>query len=107
MIASLPLVLAYCAAKKPAVTEPADKELLVAQKKWSTATAEDLKTGYKIYTGECTACNGTKKITKFTEAEWTPIIDRMALKAKLSGTQKEKLTWFVQSYREANAVAAK
>ena len=83
---------------------PGDKELAVAQKTWPNTTLEELKEGNSIYRNQCTECHKNFEITKFSEKKWKHEIDEMAPKAKLTAEQKDKLTKFILSYREANTV---
>lgn len=86
---------------------PTEKELAVAQKTWPTATLEELKEGNNIYRNQCSECHKNFEITNFSEKKWKHEIDDMAPKAKLTAEQKEKLSKFILSYREANSAAAK
>lgn len=105
------ILLAYCSSKKSASSTPAastssaptETQLANAQKKYTSATMDDLKEGMNIYQGPCTGCHGMKKIETRSEEQWTKIIASMAPKAKLTPEQTNKLTWYVQSYRETNA----
>jgi cytochrome c5 len=84
---------------------PGDKELAVAQKTWPTVSLEELKEGNSIYRNQCRECHKNFEITKFSEKKWKHEIDDMSPKAKLTADQKDKLTKFILSYREANAAA--
>ncbi len=107
-LASL-LIFTQCKTKKSAGKEtaytPGDKELAIAQKTWPGSTLDELKEGNSIYRNECTQCHKNFDIVKFSEKKWKHEIDEMAPKAKLSAAQKEKLSKFILSYREANAPA--
>lgn len=91
--------------KSEVAFNPGDKELAVAQKTWPNATLDELKEGNSIYRNQCTECHKNFEITKFSEKKWKHEIDDMAPKAKLTADQKEKLTRFILSYREANTAA--
>ncbi len=80
------------------------KELDLAQLKWPGTTKEDLEAGRNIYRNQCTQCHSNFPITKFSEKKWRHEIDDMSPKAKLTSEQKEKLTRFILSYREANEI---
>jgi len=106
------VLLMNCKTKKEAGKEantfmPTEKELTVAQKSWPNTTLEELKEGNTIYRNDCSTCHKNFEVTRFGEAKWKKMIDIMAPKAKLTTEQKEKLTKFLLSYREANTVAAK
>jgi len=55
----------------------------------NTAQTIDLAQGKILYEGKCGRCHGLYEPTKFTAAEWKPIVDRMAPKAKLTDEQKD------------------
>lgn len=104
------VVLTNCKTKKAGSTEavkfmPTEKELAIAQKTWPATTLEELKEGNTIYREQCSQCHKNFEITKFSEKKWKHEIDDMAPKAKLTAEQKEKLSKFILSYREANTVA--
>lgn len=82
---------------------PGDKELAVAQKTWPNTKLDELKEGNSIYRNQCSECHKNFEITKFSEKKWKHEIDDMSPKAKLTADQKDKLTKFILSYREANA----
>jgi len=98
------LIVYSCKTSQKLVTEPGDKELAVAQQKWPGTTLAQLKEGEGIYKNECTQCHKNFAITKFTEKKWLHEIDDMSPKAKLNADQKEKLTRYILSFREANQV---
>jgi hypothetical protein len=107
------ILLVNCKTKKEAGTAgaesnkfiPTEKELAVAQKTWPNTTLEELKEGNTIYRNDCSKCHKNFEVTKFSEKKWKHEIDHMAPKAKLTAEQKDKLTKFLLSYREANTVA--
>ena len=49
----------------------------------------DVAQGKILYEGKCGRCHGLYEASKFTAAEWRPIVDRMAPKAKITDEQKE------------------
>jgi cytochrome c5 len=107
LLASL-IVLIQCKSTKSVIaTEPTEKELAVAQKTWPSTTLDELKEGQAIYKNQCTECHKNFTITKFSEKKWKHEIDDMSPKAKLTDVQKEKLSKYILSYREANAPVAK
>jgi len=107
----IPFLLLYCKTVKNQAPAPvvnaetkveAKAPLEIAQKRWSGTTAEDLNAGKSIYQNECTRCHKPVPITSLSEAKWQHEIDKMSPKAKLTDDQKNKLTRFILSYREAN-----
>lgn len=112
LILASALLLIQCKTSKSTVAvaeaayAPSEKEINLAQKNWPNTTAEELKEGNSIYKNQCTQCHKNFTITNFSEKKWKHEIDDMAPKAKLTDEQKLKLTKFILSFREANAVAA-
>ena len=108
LLLSLPLLLAYCKTVKKTAATPAPAEtaskppLVIAQNRLAGTTQEDLNAGKSIYLNECTGCHKPVPITSLSETKWQHEIDKMSPKARLSADQKEKLTRFILSYREAN-----
>jgi cytochrome c5 len=82
---------------------PSARELAVAEKRWAGTTLEELKQGKIIFDNKCTTCHAAKKIVGRTEESWKDAIEKMAPKAKLSPEEKEKLTKYILSFREANS----
>jgi len=103
------LFLAYCTSNKKTSAiddSPTEKELTVAKKTWPSATLAELTEGRSIYKNQCKECHKNFTITKFSEKKWKHEIDDMSPKAKLTADQKEKLSKYILSYREANAPVA-
>lgn len=107
LLSGLIAITYACKSKAVLAVSPTDKELAVAQKTWPGTTLDELKEGQSIYKNQCTECHKNFEITKFSEKKWKHEIDDMSPKAKLTDTQKEKLTKYLLSYREANQTAAK
>lgn len=116
-LASLLLTLAYCKstksgaaspssepAKTPATFVPSDKQVQIAQTRWPNTTAPELSEGQSIYANNCNKCHELFEITRFGEKKWIHEIADMAPKAELNKEQTAKLTKYILSYREANAV---
>ncbi len=108
------ICLIQCKTKKSATTPvatpayaPSEKELSIAQKNWPNSTTEQLQEGNTIYRTKCTKCHENFEITSFSEKKWKHEINDMAPKAKLTDLEKENLSKFILSYREANTVAPK
>lgn len=102
--------LVYCKSSKTATSEkvaytPSEKQMEIAQKRWSNTIADELKEGQTIYVTKCTECHKANKIERFSEKKWLHEIDDMSPKAKLTAEEKLKLTKYILSYREENAVA--
>ncbi|MBS1651164.1 MAG: hypothetical protein JSU07_04060 [Bacteroidetes bacterium] len=108
-------IFSYCKSKKTststpavkatAINVPSDKELAVAKKIWPTATIDELNEGHKIFYNQCTQCHQAFNIPGFSERKWKHEIDDMSPKAQLTAEQKDKLTKYILSFREANTPA--
>lgn len=103
------LTLAYCktakqtSANPPAAYVPSEKQIELAQKRWTNTTAEELKQGENIFVTKCTECHGSYEIAGFSEKKWLHEIDDMSPKANLTADEKLKLTKHILSYREMAA----
>lgn len=102
----LAFTLTFCKQKKAAASseipaEKLQKLMVVADKRWPGSNAAELEEGSKIYRTRCSTCHGNFEITKFSEKKWFHEIDEMAPKARLNPTEKEQLTRYIISYREA------
>lgn len=80
---------------------PKPSALEIAQKRWSGTTQSELDSGKEIFSGRCTKCHEEKKIATRSEAEWKDAIESMSPKAGLTEEEKEKLTKYILSAREA------
>jgi mono/diheme cytochrome c family protein len=82
---------------KPAgIHAPGEEELAAIQVRYREATLDQLKTGHAIYTqGSCINCHGAMNIYKYTEVQWTSIIDDMALRARISDADKDAVYKYV------------
>lgn len=69
----------------------ANTELAKAQIKVPGITLEQLSYGKKIYIRDCTACHALKNPAKYTVVQWTPILKRMFVKAKVTDSTARKL----------------
>ena len=80
-------------------------ELEIAQKRWAGTTSADLSEGKNIFETKCTRCHGAKNILTRSEENWKASIAKMAPRAKLTEEEKDKLTRYILSYREAHTSA--
>ena len=62
----------------------------------------EVTAGKEIYTTKCARCHGAKKVDDFTAAEWVPILDRMAPKARLDAAEKANVAAYVNFYAKAS-----
>jgi cytochrome c5 len=100
------LIFAYChSKKKTAETKTAavsvSRPLEIAQKRWPNITSTELAEGKTIFETKCTTCHGAKNIPARSEKSWLHEIADMSPKAKLTAEEKEKLTRYILSFREA------
>jgi len=82
------------------VATPTNEEVSVAQKHWPDANIQSMNAGYTILTTKCEKCHGPKNITKFSENDLKKVLDKMAVKAKLSDQEKESVTRYILAERE-------
>ncbi len=78
---------------------PTNEQVLAVRAKYPNVTIDELKEGYKTYTGACTNCHGAKNIHQYNVSQWADIIDDMSPKAYLSTTEKDKLTKYIMSIK--------
>ena len=67
----------------------------------SKAPPAEVVSGNQIFDMKCGKCHDLKKPADFTAAEWIPIMDIMAGKAKLSADDKEMVVSYVKFYAKA------
>jgi cytochrome c5 len=75
----------------------------VAEKRWPGTSASDLLKGHSIFISNCAKCHDLPKIEIFSERKWIHEIDEMAPKAELTAAQKDLLSKYVLSFREAHS----
>ncbi len=92
---------------KNGVFAPGEEQVTGVQMKHPGATLANLTEGYKLYTGTCTNCHGTKSIYRISEERWPAIIDDMAQKCKLTATEKDDLTKYVFAIKSTQPAASK
>lgn len=83
---------------KPAngVFAPGDEEVKAIQTKYSDVTLDKLKEGHMLYTqSACVKCHNAKNIYTRGEEQWKDIIENMAIKAKISDTEKDAVYKYV------------
>ncbi len=78
---------------------PTNEQVLAVQSKYPNVKLEELNEGYKIYTGVCTHCHGTKNIYNRDEMHWVNIIEDMAPKSHLTEVQTDQLTKYIMSIK--------
>lgn len=54
--------------------------------------------GEATYKSSCGRCHGLKNASSYTSAQWTKIVDRMAVKARLSDDEKANVLAYVNFY---------
>lgn len=64
----------------------------------SAKSEEFTAAGKKIYISRCGRCHAMKNTFDYTRQQWLPIMDRMAVKANLSDTEKTEVLLYVQAY---------
>ncbi|MDB5203249.1 MAG: hypothetical protein JWQ27_2658 [Ferruginibacter sp.] len=105
ILAAAVLLMISCAPKTvPVATAPTPPVTVVPVPdvaKIDAATGKDTKeiaAGMETYTAKCGRCHGLKKVDDFTKEQWIPIMNRMAVKARLDSTEKANVVAYVQSH---------
>jgi hypothetical protein len=86
-------------ASTPAAEPNMDAQLTAVKARFPDATMEELKRGQTVYNGPCTNCHGKKDITGYTEDQLLGIVDKMAVKAKITPEEKQALIRFAVGVR--------
>ncbi len=87
------------AAAVEVVKPPADVPKAIAKK----METPEVVAGKELYTTKCARCHGPKPVENWTVAEWVPIMDRMAPKARLDATEKTNVTAYVNFYAKSGS----
>ncbi|MEP6711830.1 MAG: hypothetical protein ABJA37_05430 [Ferruginibacter sp.] len=99
------IVIFGCAKKNVPVTTPAPAATAAVPSpdaaKIDAATSavtsdKSAAMGHDIYTAKCGRCHGLKKVDDYTTTQWAPIMERMAIKARLDSTEKANVIAYVQ-----------
>lgn len=68
------------------------------ENKRTSASVEELKQGYDLYTTRCSKCHSLKSPDSRTPEQWTKVLESMAPKAKLTVEQKELVYKYLVNY---------
>ena len=83
-------------------SKPTDEQVYAfAQSKYPEISQSEFQEGKSILNNQCKSCHGIKQIQSRSELEWQQILSEMVPKAKLNASQKNNLTRYLLSYREA------
>lgn len=93
------------AVSKNGIMIPTNEQVLAVQSKYPNIKLEELNEGYKIFTGVCTNCHGTKNIYSRDEMHWVNIIEDMAPKSHLTQFQTDQLTKYIMSIKASQPKA--
>ncbi|WP_317899868.1 hypothetical protein [Aurantibacillus circumpalustris] len=75
---------------------PGEEELVALQSRYKEVTLLQLQEGHALYTkGACINCHEPKNIYRYTEVAWKDIVDDMALKARISSSEKDAVYKYV------------
>ena len=106
----LAMITIFGCAKKMvpvAAAPPAPAVIITADAaKMDTATAvvpaeKMIAMGQETFTAKCGRCHGLKKVDNYTAMQWTPIMERMAIKAMLDSSEKANVIAYVHSNAKA------
>ena len=97
-------------AKKTTPTGSADnkaagetKTTTVTKVTTTTVTSESSMSiaGHSTFEAKCGRCHGLKEPSKYTVTEWVPILNKMAVKARLDSTEKANVLAYVTFHSKA------
>ena len=94
-------VFAFACSKKtaPVKTDPPANPAPVEQSAVpEPALPPAVTAGKTLFDGKCGRCHAFKQPELYTAPAWAPIMDRMALKARLSDDEKKQVLAYVQHY---------
>ena len=90
------IILTACSHKSTPTAAKTPKQA-PAQFNMMTAAAPSVVEGDKTYNAKCGKCHDLKKTTEYTANEWKPIMNSMAVKAKLSTDEKSNVLAYVMN----------
>jgi hypothetical protein len=94
------------ASVKPAngVYAPGTAEVNAIILQHADVTLEKLTLGYTIYSkGECTSCHMANNIYRYTEVQWTSLLDDMAMRARISAAQKDAVYKYILAIKASKS----
>ena len=83
----------------PVVVAPDAAKIDVASD--TLSTNKMVAIGQEIFTAKCGRCHGLKKVDDYSVTQWVPIMERMAVKARLDSTEKANVIAYVQIHSKA------
>lgn len=86
------IILAACTTTKLYTPSAANEN------KRTTATVEELKQGYDLYTTRCNKCHGLNAPESRTPEKWVRVLDNMAPQAKLTAEEKDLVYRYLVNY---------
>jgi len=96
-LSALGLLAAGCifpkAAPVPGPVSPADVDR--GRYRWPDVDRASLSAGRDLFAARCNGCHDYPALTSIPEADWPPIVEKMARKAKLSREQGQLVLRFV------------
>ena len=78
---------------------PSVDDVARAQTRWPDATLQDLRSGRALYLRKCTECHALSP-GDFSPEQWRVCIDEMADRARLVGTQRERILRYLVTVGE-------
>jgi hypothetical protein len=97
------LILSSC---KHSGSVPSDKEVAIAQKRWS-ADRNSLHTGMVLFNQHCEHCHELYAPKSYSEDDWEDILPKMGRKSHLSLEETELVRRFILTRREYELVSKK
>lgn len=76
--------------------QPADADVVQANKYFPNTTLQELQQGYNLYTNSCSGCHRLYSPNEFNIQNWKSILPRMFIKSKITGnTQQLSITKYI------------
>ncbi|HEY4800306.1 MAG TPA: hypothetical protein VII99_14595 [Bacteroidia bacterium] len=80
---------------------PSEQDAARTKTTETAVTLEELKSGHELYIRKCGNCHYLYRPNRFTEEKWKAKIPKMALKAKISGDEQNRVLRYILAMRDA------
>jgi hypothetical protein len=95
--AALVILIGSCS---PALAPLSPQQAEWAAEKWPEMTVEQLDNARTMYVMRCSGCHSLYQPAKYSLEKWDRILDTMAPKAKLDGTEREMVRRYIVTAHE-------
>ncbi len=89
------LALTFCACAGAPLPSVTPHMLERAGENWPGVSMERLDAARSLYVSKCSGCHNVPIPSEFTIKKWGPILDEMAIKAKLRADETEDIWRFI------------